>query len=230
MLTQWKLQKHNNPWPYVIIDNFFDDDMWSYLTENLVENPARYFSKFKDQFKNGVEKSELSFSENDTSKPKYGLLYGPLDRLVERGNRRSYEPHNDPKITNYFLKHTGEDFMKEHFKTWRSFTKLGTYVACKYNHIQYGQCSIHHETEDKVLSVSTYISPEHNTGTIVYDQNKVFKHVVTWKPNRALIFPGINNVTWHDFMQTEPEPVRVTLDFFLTRSNSEINLPMYSIE
>lgn len=229
--NKWILERYEKPWPYIIIDNFYDDDMWDYITKNLVSNPKKYLLKFKDKFKNGYEKKSATniaheLKENLT----YGLLYGDDDRLVERGHRRSYEPHDDPIISNYFLNHVGEDFMKDNFKIWRSYSNssvLYTYLALKYNHHQYGACSIHDELWDKVFSVSTYISPLHNTGTIIYDENKVFNHVVTWKPNRALIFPGINNVTWHDFMQTEKTPERITLDFFLMRPISEMNLPMY---
>lgn len=230
--SKWILEKHEEPWPYIVIDNFYDDEMWEYITENLVRNPKKYFSKYKDKFSNGYEKkSENNIAHGLDQNSTYGLLYGDDGRLVERGQRRSYEPHDDPHISDYYLKHVGEDFMKEHFKTWRSYSDssvLSTYIALKYNHLQYGPCSIHDELWDKVFSVATYISPLHNTGTIVYDKDKVFKHVITWKPNRAVAFPGINNVTWHDFMQTEKTPERITLDFFLMRPVSEMNLPMYS--
>jgi hypothetical protein len=215
MKNSWIVHKYEEPWPYIVIDNFYDDDMWSYLQENLINDYKTYFyKKYKHEFSNGKD----------------GLLYGSKKRHLDRHNRLSFEPHNDPVITNYFLKHTNEEWMKSNFKSWRSYTKLGTYVACKYNYLQFGNCGIHHETEDKVLSISTYLSPEHETGTIIYDKDKNFHSVITWKPNRALIFPGLDNITWHDFMKTEPDSTRITLDFFLTRPDSERCLPVCSVE
>jgi hypothetical protein len=225
MLDNWVIQKHEEPWPYLIIDNFYDKKTWDYVQENLVHNPKEYFTQWPERW-------------GRTSR---GLTYGSLHREIDRENRLSYEPHEDPIITNYFLEHTGEDFMKKHFKTYRSYTELGTYVAVKYHHEQYRHMSIHDESSDKVMTILTYLNPEYNIGTIVYDKDKNFHHVVTWKKNRAIVMCAIDGVTWHDCMSSEPSSPpkdgvigntdhRITIDCFLTRPDNERCLPMYSVE
>ena len=225
--NKWVVEKYEEPWPHIVIDNFYDDYMWDYIIQNIVNNEKKYFSQWKERFRHGYE-PDIPLRDKRSYR---GLLYN--DRMIQKGKRRSYEPHDDPILTDYFLTHVGEDFMKDNFKLHRSYSDssvLYPYVACKYNHQQYGRHRIHDELLTKVQSCCSYISPEHNTGTIIFDTNKEFYKVITWKPNRALIFAPINNVTWHDFMQTEKSPERITLDYFLYRPTNEIDLPMISLE
>jgi hypothetical protein len=220
MLENWEVRQYTNPWPYVIIDNFYDEETWAYIQENIVKNPNKYFKQWPERW--GVTKGPTGRAT---------ASYGPLGRAVDRGNRWSYEPHEDPVITNYFLKHTGEDFIKQYFKTYRAYTKpLVSEVSCKYNKEQYRHMGVHDEKTEKVLSVISYLSPLYNTGTIIYDENKVFNHIITWKQNRAMAMCGLDGVTWHDVMQTEPtdSPSRITIDYFLLRDESDYDLPNFT--
>lgn len=224
MLDQWIIEKHEEPWPYMVIDNFYDEETWNYIQYNIVHNCKKYFTQWPERWgKCKVQKQ---------------LTYGPLDRVIVRPNRLSYEPHEDSIITNYFLKHTGEDFIKKYFKTYRSYTQLKPYVSVKYAWEQGQILGIHDETSDKVLSVITYLSPQHNIGTMVYDKNKNLKHTTPWKQNRAFVMCGIDGVTWHNCISSKSSPSptesvvgnasnRITIDYFATRPNSEISLPMH---
>lgn len=79
---------------------------------------------------------------------------------------------------------------------------------------------IHDETPRKVLSCVVYVGPEQNAGTRLYDNNKNFVKEVAWKPNRALIFAAIDDLTWHDY--TCPKgSLRITINQFLERPRDE---------
>ncbi len=65
--------------------------------------------------------------------------------------------------------------------------------ACDYPH------EIHYETENKIFSFVTYISPVSSTGTVLYDLNKNKVKEVQWKPNHSFFFCGQEGVTWHSF-------------------------------
>ena len=90
---------------------------------------------------------------------------------------------------------------------------------------------IHSETLSKVWSSVTYVTPEKNCGTKMYDTEykPTFKHgtkmytesvkeslvkEVEWKPNSTMIFAGIDGKTWHSYNSTE-QSNRITLNLFL---------------
>ena len=58
---------------------------------------------------------------------------------------------------------------------------------------------IHEDAPHKIFSLILYIWPEENMGTNVYDENKNFVHTIEWKPNRAVMFCPLDNVTYHDY-------------------------------
>lgn len=61
---------------------------------------------------------------------------------------------------------------------------------------------IHNDLEYKLLSVVVYISPEVNTGTILYKTEKgAHPYEVEWKINRCFAFARNDN-TWHSYKNT----------------------------
>tara|TARA_X000000950_G_C13914376_1_gene660276 strand:+ start:1906 stop:2496 length:591 start_codon:yes stop_codon:yes gene_type:complete len=58
---------------------------------------------------------------------------------------------------------------------------------------------IHNDLSSKLLSVVIYISPEHNYGTFLYNNEQGEKRVeVDWKQNKAFIFSR-NDHSWHSY-------------------------------
>lgn len=76
--------------------------------------------------------------------------------------------------------------------------------------------NVHDESYQKVLSCIVYITPEKSTGTLIYKTYGQQVGEVEWKPNRAFIFCGINNVTWHSYKADGEN--RITFNQFLIDS------------
>ena len=59
---------------------------------------------------------------------------------------------------------------------------------------------IHDDTPNKLLSGVIYLSPEINTGTILFDDKQGNnKHTIEWKLNRSLFFSRRERETWHSY-------------------------------
>lgn len=84
-----------------------------------------------------------------------------------------------------------------------------------YYSVQHGPYNyhIHSEWEKKILSVVVYLGDE-GTGTELYNIDKTYYGQIKWKPNRAFIFAGKDNVTWHSYRANENE-TRKTLNGFI---------------
>lgn len=76
---------------------------------------------------------------------------------------------------------------------------------------------IHDECEKKVLSNVIYLFPNVGTGTLIYDTEKSYVKTVEWKQNRALLFAGITDKTWHNY-KTDHGTLRITINSFVCRS------------
>lgn len=59
---------------------------------------------------------------------------------------------------------------------------------------------IHHDVPEKILSCVVYLSPEKNTGTLLYlTREDKDAYEVEWRPNRALFFSREEHKTWHAY-------------------------------
>lgn len=78
---------------------------------------------------------------------------------------------------------------------------------------------LHDESPEKVLSIVVYVTPDQNTGTILYTDRNESSYVksIPWQPNSALVFCGQDNVTWHSY-QSDSLSNRVTLNLFVKSS------------
>jgi hypothetical protein len=76
---------------------------------------------------------------------------------------------------------------------------------------------VHDEAYDKTASIVVYLHPEHSVGTAFFKtkNRESFVKELEWSPNRAMIFCGEKNVTWHDFYSRENP--RITLNYFLRK-------------
>ena len=124
----------------------------------------------------------------------------------------SFSHIEDYILKSYFSKHLPIDYLLEKFPNHRDFYQLEPDASLKVSRLP-KLFSIHDEVSHKVFSVITFIEPEHSIGTILFDQEKNLNKIITWKPNRAVVFAPIDNVTWHSFGNWE-ETDRYTVDFF----------------
>jgi len=104
------------------------------------------------------------------------------------------------------------DVFPEHrwFKNLCVSAYVGVTPPKPYDHV------IHQETQIKIWSSVTYVTPEHNCGTMMYRQatKESFVKEAPWKPNTSMIFTGVEHKTWHSYNSTE-DSNRITLNFFI---------------
>ena len=81
---------------------------------------------------------------------------------------------------------------------------------------------IHQEGLEKIWSSVTYITPEKNVGTKMYNAQfkSAFVKEAPWVPNNTFIFCGQEGYTWHSY-ESDQETNRITLNLFIqkTRKN-----------
>jgi|TARA_B100000029_G_C17253618_1_gene843706 hypothetical protein len=128
-------------------------------------------------------------------------------------NNKRIQRIEDPDIFNYFEDNVGIDFVKQHLTYTRKDPAGNSYAEitrCS-DPYMYG---IHDEHHKKKVSTVVYLEPQYASGTFLYNEKKQLVKQVAWKPNRAFIFSGIPDVTWHDYGHWEPEP-RVSVNYFI---------------
>jgi hypothetical protein len=182
----------DSPWPHQIVDNFLDEQTFKSL-ETLANSLLPNYSIKKGQ---SIDPIDLVVMKNKMNPDLYDrlLMYNKL--LLD---------HNEDLLTLY----------PHH----RSYQKYYSMPSFHFMDRDAGWHHIHDETRDKALSIVLYINPEISAGTKIFSgmQEKDFEFEVKWKKNRALIFCGVEGVTWHSF-GTEKYP-RATLNFFLRENN-----------
>ena len=81
---------------------------------------------------------------------------------------------------------------------------------------------IHHEGLEKIWSAVTYITPEENVGTKMYQAQDSHSYIkeAPWKRNSTFIFCGQQEKTWHSY-ESDQDCNRITLNLFIqkTRKN-----------
>ena len=191
----WEEQFFSNPWPYLIIDNFFDEQSFSYVNDKVLARKKEYFQDKKRHMK--VRDSGTYF-------------------------------HNVPDtfLHNYFSSNLTEDYLKSWFSTHRGYTNLHGEFDIKFSYKPHSW-PIHDEVPEKVFSTVVYVAPQNNVGTIIFDKNKNFHGAVSWVPNRAVVFAGLSDITWHCFGNWE-KGNRITFDYFHCRQECDYHLPNVS--
>ena len=181
MLIDYPYKYYQTPWPYIIIDNFYDKDTWEYVLDR--KTLINKYRKNAHQEENGISLSKIK----------------------------------DEILLDYFKRKLPVDFLKGLFPNHRYSESLIPTNTLKITNVP-KLFGIHDEHPEKVFSCTTYVTPSHSVGTFIYDEYKEFQKAITWKPNRAIVFAPIDNVTWHSFGSWE-ETDRYTVDFFWTRTN-----------
>lgn len=183
------LQFYKDPWAHQIVDNFFEASDFEKISQACLKLHDRY----KDQVI--TADSCLSFAEV------YNTIGEEVFNIILKSNRALLD-----NIENYPISRTFD-----HYVSFPTFHILPPNISPQ---------KVHDEAYDKSISVVVYLYPIVSTGTMLYaskDRSSFVKEV-EWKINRAMIFCGKENVTWHDFYSRE-EP-RVTLNFFVRRLTS----------
>lgn len=186
-MNHWNLQVYEEPYRHIVIDNYYPQDVYEAIKSDFLENIDLYRSDPRRL--NGL----------NTAIADDGSLYG-IGEWQEIVKDHLY---------------IDEDFLKEHFIDYRSYTHLDRKITMNLANPNYKH-KIHSEASIKVLSAVCYIAPEESLGTHLYNLDRSYHSTVEWKQNRCLIFPGMTGVTWHSF-ESPSDSWRLTQNTFLTR-------------
>jgi hypothetical protein len=181
--------------------------MWKWNTEYIIEDDfleQRHFEFLKNlKFEKSTGYALLSHSVDREGNIFLTTNTIPNDLLTD------FVKTYTPKLLNYL------DRLRPELKESYTFSDIAV-VAIRGNR----KFPIHTDLPNKSLSVVVYISPEDNTGTILYrDKKGKDKYTVEWKPNRALLFSRTNN-SWHSY-NSSGNSLRVVLVYNLRNDNIE---------
>ncbi len=127
----------------------------------------------------------------------------------------SFSHIEDPVIESYLLEKLPTDFLVSKFHNHRDFTKFKLDLSLKILNLP-KQFPMHDDADKtQTFSLISYIEPEHSVGTILFDKDKNLNKIVTWKPNRAVIFASIPDVSWHSAGNWEESDRYSVVNFWL---------------
>jgi hypothetical protein len=178
------------PWPHIIIDNYYN--------QALFDDMRREFERFHGQLINSE-------------------LIADRKRLIIRN--LDHEPRFPCAQACINARPLSEDLLSL-FAEKREYISLSSDVELSIiiDGLDYKK---HCEAYKKVLSAVTYVSPnDDGVGTLLYETENSPPIEVEWKPNRTLIFPGIDNKTWHSYKCNDGQ-YRITINSFLNRPNDK---------
>ena len=182
------------PWKHFIIE-----DVFSYKDYMAVRN----FAELKNKKYIDITTKQILQYEDWDNKEINNIIYN----LVKKVKTYCFENKTEfPK-----LKLTDEDYL--------NIVDLQFSPPAPYSF------PIHSESALKVFSFVAYIAPNEDTGTQLYISRYSKKPTATisWKINSAMLFAGIDQVTWHSY-STLGNTNRITLNIFFT-PKSVLNIP-----
>lgn len=211
-----EVKYYNEPWEHVVVDNFFPEDIYLEISNS------------KYQFK---EFASFAFADSSQNN-----LYCMNGKFMSRGRilRKKHSSHPRfnikdinkvfPELSESYLKWNSYFYSNDTFKnifeslvskcSFDDTTHMSGYQLQPKNYTH----QIHDENIEKILSVVVYIGPEENNGTYLYEDFRQEydnpSKIVEWKPNRAFIFSGKQNLTWHAFSANNTEDYRCTFAAF----------------
>ena len=157
-------------WPHVIMDDFLDPEDFAVLSSHPKDHVAA--GKVLSIFNNQVFADGRVVAEN--------LSKELLVRIHSRCHPKMYK----------LLQELAPN--KVHLYEYSDYELVITGSKCPF--------PVHDDIPSKLLSIVVYLSPEHNTGALLYDNREGRNpHEVPWKQNRALIFSRREQVTWHAY-------------------------------
>lgn len=176
------------PWRHQIIHKFFSDTEF----QEVVQASKKLLEKYKGQPITGHDCLTIGQVYDTIGHDAYKILMDYNNKLLD-----------------------SFDSIVANFPNHRTFNK---YFCVPTFHIlpeNTGPQKIHDEAYDKTLSLVVYLYPESNIGTAIFKDStqESFVKEIEWEQNKAMLFCGEKNVTWHDFYSNDNP--RVTLNFFI---------------
>jgi len=163
------------------------------------------FYKLRDQC---IEKLNFDTKELVHIFPKQYKEYG-LDFYDETVDICTNLLHNLKQLCEMFPKH-------------RTFHSLGVNAHISVTPPLPYKFHIHQEGLEKIWSSVTYITPEQNVGTKMYNaqHENAFVKEAEWIPNSTFIFCGEQGKTWHSY-ESDQSSNRITLNLFIQKTRKD---------
>jgi hypothetical protein len=182
-----------NPWPHQIIDNFFSHEEFKILEETAIH--------LSTIFSNEIITSDNCLNIAEAM----NYISDEAVDVILKSNRYLLD-NISTTVSNY-----------PNCRTFKNVISVPTFHILPPN---VPPQKVHDEAYDKTSSTVVYLYPESSTGTAMFNTNsrESFVKEIEWKQNRAMIFCGEKDVTWHDFYSKESK--RVTLNYFIRELKS----------
>lgn len=162
----------------------------------------------RDDLIDSILQNQLAeFADRARQNEKFGLYHFDQDHWGEdvQGLYRSYLAHLQsqlPDMLGWFPRYRSHDRLE-----------LTSHVAVQPAGYIYRP---HCDHPDKIISIISYIAPEHSLGTCLHEAESAPASVtIDWLPGRTLVFAGGDDVTWHSY--ASGPSYRATLCSFFIR-------------
>lgn len=208
------VQYYTDPWPHAVIDDFLPN----YIFDSLVDMKEEILNIFDDYTK-------------PEQQSRYYVDCIFKDELLPRDLKDVDQSEKIKKLFKdvglYDIINQYNLFVKDSNDLLEVYGTLSDKE--KHNFIKSGvqiqnpgfEYKIHPESPAKLMSLITFITPEDNYGTWLYEsENQDYyqpSKKIEWKQNRAFIFCGKQELTWHAFSAKTDEEQRFTLGTFFYR-------------
>lgn len=208
------VQYYTDPWPHVVIDDFLPN----YVFDSLVDIKKEALNIFDHYIKPEQQKRYYVNSMSEAS-----ILNSDLKDVgqTEEIKKLFKDVGLYDVIDEYNI------FLKDNNDLLEVYGALSDKE--KYNFFKSGvqiqdpgfEYEIHPEASGKLMSLIVFITPEDNYGTWLYESETQDYYQpskkIEWKQNRAFIFCGKKDLTWHAFSAKTDEEQRFTLGTFFHR-------------
>jgi len=186
---------YTKPWHHCTIDNFFPEEIYKRISSHYKD-----ITKLSDTYFYPDKQTKYYFSTHKPLRVDDINLDADLEEV-----KKSFENMlgDFPELI--------QEFMDDNFTLFQGIhAKLGYREMFDRMFLHGIQMQppeylyhIHDEAKEKYMSLVTYIAPQKNFGTMLYESEDTpyeepYKHV-EWKPNRAFIFSGSKQTTYHAF-------------------------------
>ena len=218
------IQYFDEPWRHAVIDNFLPEDLFN----KILESQAEIYAISDEHFKPGSQtRLMLEHGSQTTSIVGYNILPDKSEQtkdiILSKFDMSGLRDLIDD--FNYFV----VENIAPVYESLKGVPLTTTDKFHFYSGIQIQPPGfgfpIHDESYIKKMSIVLFVSPEDNHGTLLYKSSEQDYYDPTkkieWKQNRAFIFCGEPNVTWHSFYAKDGAQKRYTIGSFVRVFNWE---------
>ena len=171
------------------------NDPWKHI---VIENyyDSTLFKNMLNEIKNDILPN-IKFEDKDNEV----LIYRDTNLLSFKHTKKClYSKSILPNLLKFFPNHRKSN----RYSIQKELVITGNY-----------EYRIHDEAPHKILSMTTYVYPENSKGTLLYNTDMSFNKEINWRQNSSVLFAGMDNITWHNYKNSDSNNLRVTINQFL---------------